>query len=377
MLAWVATAFFCGPTPVFAQSKMAPVTPVEKVKEVLHGVALVDPYRWLEDQNSPRTRAWIAAQNEYTQSVLKNGTQRADLTQRIDALLKVDVQSLPMKRNGHYFFSKRLVSQDQAVLYVRDGLEGKDEVLIDPHGLSADHMVSVAIMDVSQDGKLLAYGVRHGGEDEVEVRFLDVDTRKDLPDSLNKARYFGLAIRPDKSGFYYTRFGKEGPRVYYHQLGTDPSTDRKLFGDGYGPEKIISSRLSEEGRYLLISVSFGSAAVKTEVYFQDLSSGGAITPLVNDIEARFSAQIAGDTAYMETNWQAPNGRLMAVDLKKPAKQNWKEIVPAGKFALTGFTLVGGMLAVDYLENITSRVKLFDANGKLQRDMELPGLGATA
>ena len=364
------------PAGLFAQAKKPPESPVDKVKEVLHGVALVDPYRWLEDQNSPRTRAWIAAQNEYTQSILKNGPQRAALTKRLEALMKVDVESMPIKRGGRYFFSKRLVAQDQAVLYVRDGLEGKDEVLVDPHVLSADHMVSVAIMDASSDGKLLAYSVRHGGEDEVAVRFLDVETKKDLLDSLSKARYFGLAIRPDSAGFYFTRFEKEGPRVYYHQFRTESSADRKLFGDGYGPEKIIGSGLSEDGRYLLISVSFGSAATKTEVYFQDLAAGTGITPLVNDIQARFNVRIAGDTAFMETNWQAPNGRILAVDLKKPAKQNWKEIVPAGKSALVGFSLVGGMLALDYLENVTSKIKLCDAAGKLMRDLELPGLGAT-
>ncbi|HEV8059209.1 MAG TPA: prolyl oligopeptidase family serine peptidase [Gemmataceae bacterium] len=376
ILAWVAMAAFCEPTVLFAQAKKPPETPVEKVKEVLHGVALVDTYRWLEDQNSPRTRAWIAAQNAYTQSVLKNGPERAALTQRLDALLKVDVQSLPIKRNGRYFFSKRLVSQDQAVLYVRDGMEGKDEVLVDPLGMSPDHTVSVAIMTVSDDGKLLAYGVRQGGEDEMAVRFLDVETKKELKDGLPKARYFGISIKPDKTGFYFTRFEKAGPRVYYHQMGTEPSGDKKLFGDGYGPEKIISSSLSEDGRYLLLTVSYGSAANKTEIYFQDVAAGGPIVALVNDIEARFNAQIAGDTAFMLTNWQAGNGRVLAVDLKHPAKQNWKEIVPVGKSALTGFSLVGGMLALDYLENVASRVKLMDANGKHLRDLDLPGLGAT-
>lgn len=375
MLAWWAAAAFLTPTILGAQTK-PPETPVEKIKEVLHGVALVDPYRWLEDQNSPRTRAWINSQNEYTQSVLKAFAQRNALTQRLEALLKVDVQTTPIKRGGRYFFSKRLVSQDQAALYVRDGLEGKDEILVDPSGLSADHSVSVAMLDVSQDGKLMAYGIRQGGEDEVAVRFLDVDNKKDLKDSLPKARYFGISIKPDKSGFYFTRFSKEGPRVYYHQMGAEASADRKLFGDGYGPEKIINSSLSEGGRYLLITVLYGSAASKTEIYFQDVAADGAITPLVNDIEARFRAQVAGDTAFIETNWNAPNGRMLSVDLKRPAKNNWKEIVPTGKSALTGFSLVGGTLALDYLENVVSKVKLFDATGKHLRDLDLPGLGAT-
>jgi prolyl oligopeptidase len=358
-----------------AQTK-PPETPVEKVQEVLHGVALVDPYRWLEDQNSPRTRAWIASQNEYTQSVLKAFPQRAALTKRLEALLKVDVETTPIKRGNRYFFSRRLANQDQAVLYVRDGLDGKDLVLVDPSGLSADHTVSVNLMDVARDGKLMAYGVRQGGEDEVAVQFLDVDAKKDLKDTLPKARYSGLSIKPDNSGFYFTRFGKEGPRVYYHQFGTEAGADRLLFGDGFGPEKIINSALSEDGHYLQITVLYGAAADKTEIYFQDVAAGGPITPLVNDIEARFRAQIAGDTAFIETNWKAPNGRMLSVDLKQPAKHNWKEIVPAGRFALTGFSLVGGTLVLDYLENVVSKVKLFDPTGKHLRDLELPGLGAT-
>ncbi len=220
-------AAFCGPTFLLAQSKKPPETPVEKVKDVLHGVALVDPYRWLEDQNSPRTRAWIAAQNAYTQSVLKSFPERAALIQRLDALLKVDVQTVPIKRNDRYFFSKRLVAQDQAVLYMRQGLGGKDEVLVDPLAMSPDHTISVAIMTVSDDGKMLAYGVRQGGEDEMAVRFLDVETKKELKDSLPKARYFGIAIKPDKTGIYFTRFEKAGSRVYYHQMGTEVEQRQK------------------------------------------------------------------------------------------------------------------------------------------------------
>ena len=169
----------------------------------------------------------------------------------------------------------------------------------------------------------------------------------------SKARYF---ITP---AALFTRFEKEGPRVYFRSTAPEAGAEKKIFGDGYGPEKIINSRLSEDGRYLSITVSFGSAADKTEIYVQNLAAAGPITPLINDVMARFSVAIGGDIAFLETNWQASNGRILAVDLKQPARQNWKEIVPAGKFALTGFSLVDGMLALNYLENVT-RLKLFDA-----------------
>jgi prolyl oligopeptidase len=370
-----AAVALCMPDGIRAQTK-APPTPVDKVKEVLHGVELVDPYRWLEEQNSPRTREWIAAQNAYTQSILKTYPGREALAQRLGELLKIDVQSMPVARGGRYFFTKRLANQDQSVLYVRPGLAGKDEILIDPHGLSADHTISVGLLDVSMDGKLLAYSVRQGGEDEVAVQFFDVDSKKDLPDRLPKARYFGIAIKGDNGGFYYSRFEKDGPRVYYHTPGTSPTDDRRLFGDGYGRDKIISVSLSDDGRWLVLNVSHGSAAKKTEIYYQDVTKQGSITALVNDVEARFQARFEGNRAFVETNWLAPNGRLFAVDLAKPARQNWQEIVPAGKAVMQGFALVGGQLAVNYLDNVTSRVKLFDPTGRPLRDLQLPGLGTT-
>src|SRR5262249_6762805 len=151
------------------------------------------------------------------------------------------------------------------------------------------------------------------------VNLFDVDQRKDLPDRLPRARYFGISIKPDRSGFFYTRFEKQGPRVYFHALGTDPAGDREVFGQGYGPEKIISASLSEDGRYLLITVMYGSAAMKSELYVQDVARQGPIVPVVKDLDARFQGHIVGDHLFMQTNWQAPNGRVLEVDLKIPER----------------------------------------------------------
>jgi prolyl oligopeptidase len=246
--------------------KGPPPTKTDNVKDTLHGVEITDPYRWLEDQKSPETRAWINAQNEYTETLLNPLATRDKLKQRLTELLKIDSIGMPTEAGGRYFFSKRLANQDLAVIYVREGLTGKDEVLIDPHGLSKDKTTSVNLMSVSDDGKLLAYGIRQGGEDEVAVQLFDVDARKDMADKLPRARYFGVSIRPDRKGFYYTRFGKEGPRVHYHIMGNGPKDDPEIFGKGYGPEKIISASLSENGKHLLISVMYGSAPKKIELY---------------------------------------------------------------------------------------------------------------
>jgi prolyl oligopeptidase len=351
-----------------------PKTRTDNVKEVLHGVEIMDPYRWLEDQNSPETRAWINAENEYTQSILGKVPGRDRLKERLAELLKVDTVTAPRACSGRYFFTKRRASQDLSVIYVRQGLKGNDEVLVDPHPLSPDHTVSVSLLDVTKDGKLLAYGTRRGGEDEVAVTLLEVDSRKKLPDFLPRARYFGVQLKDDKSGFYYTRFEKAGPRVYYHEMGKPPSSDQELFGKGYGPEKIINAVLSENQRHLLITVHHGSAARKTEIYHQDLSNGGAITPIVNDVEARFTGEFAGDRLFLDTNWEAPNGRILEVDPREPARDHWREIIPTGKAVIQGFSLVGGRLFINYLEDVVSRVKVFEPDGKHLRDISFGVLG---
>ncbi len=362
--------------------KAPPKTRTENVKETLHGVEIVDPYRWLENQDSPETRSWINAENNYTQSLLGSVPGRERLKQRISELLKIDIICVPRARNGRYFFTKRLATQDLPVIYMRSGFRGADEVLIDPHGMSPDHTVSVSLVSVSQDGALMAYGIRQGGQDEVTISFLNVDTRKELPDRLPKARYGGISLKPDKSGLYYSRYGSEGPRVYYHAMGSDVSKDLEVFGSGYGEGKFIGCQLSEDGRYLVLTVSHGSAATKTELYYQDITKQGGpqagrtpdIETIVNDIEARFGGEIAGDHLFMETNWEAPNERILDVDLKNPARNKWREVIPTCDMAIDGFSAIGGKLFVSYIQNVTSRIKVFEPGGEYVRDLPLPPIG---
>ncbi len=347
------------------------------VKEVLHGVELTDPYRWLEDQQSPETRAWIDAQNAYTQAQLGAVPGRELLKQRLTALLKIDTVGFPRERRGRYFFSKRKADQDLSVIYMRQGLTGEDQVLIDPHPMNPDHTTSVSLLDVSEDGTLVAYAVRQGGEDEVTIRLLDVDTRKDLPDALPRARYFGASLKADKSGFYYTRHTEAGPRVYYHALGADPASDKLLFGEGYDKSKIISADLSDDGRWLVIHALHGSAADKTEIYVQDIAGGGPIVPIVNDVTARFSGAVGGDTLFIQTNWNSPNSRVLAVELKNPARESWREVVPESGDVIDGMSLAGGRLFVDYLHNVRSRVKVLEPDGRPVREISFPALGSVS
>lgn len=359
------------------EHKGPPTTRVDAVTETIHGATITDPYRWLEDQNSPETRAWINAQNEYSASVLGALPGRNQIRERLTQLLKIDTIGVPVARGSRYFFSKRRADQNQGVIYVRSGRAGKDEVLIDPNTMSADQTTSVGIQDISEDGKLLAYSVRQGGEDEVTVTLLDVDTRKELPDHLAKGR-IGVSLKPDKSGFYYSRFTNGvGGRVFYHAMGTDVMRDAEVFGKGYGPEVGVGAQVSPDGHYLFLEASHGSAGDKTELFFQDLKTNGPITTIVNDINAGFQTDVAGDHLYLLTNWNAPNRHIFDVDLKKPTRENWKEVVREGKSVITGVSAVGGKLFVEYLENASSRTRVFDPSGKFVRDITFPAIGTAS
>jgi prolyl oligopeptidase len=354
-----------------------PSTRAGDVKESFGPVEIADPYRWLEDQKAPETRAWIDEQNKYSEAFLRAFPGRDAIKQRVTELLKIETIGTPSEHGGRYFFTKRLADQDLPILYVRKGAHGKDEVLLDPHPLSPDHTTSITLLDGTADGNLIAYGVRLGGEDELTVKFLDVNTRKELPDVLPRARYQGVVVKNDRSGVFFSRQEKEGPRVYSRALGADSPKDEKIFGDGYGPEKGLGVGLSDDNRWLVMVVSHGSAATKTEVYVRDLAAGGPVVPIVNDVEARFSPDIAGDTMYLETNWQAPNGRVLAVDLKNPARDKWKEVVPAGNAAIQGVSTVGGRIFVRYLENVLPRIRIFDPQGKPSGEISFPSVGSAS
>jgi prolyl oligopeptidase len=354
-----------------------PKTRRDDVTEVIHGVTIADPYRWLEDQTSPETRAWIDAENRYTRSLLDPIPGRDAIRKRLTELEKVDTLGLPRERGGRYFFFRRRPDQDLFVIYVRQGLEGEDQVLLDPHLMSPDHSTTVLLESISQDGKLIAYGVRRGGKDEVSIHLMNVDDRKDLADVLPEARYESVSLTPDKTALYYCRQTAEGPRLFFHSLGSDPASDREIFGKGYGPEKIMLSSLSEDGRYLLVQVLYGAAADKTEIYVQDLAHHAPLVPVVKDINARFLGYIGGSHLFLQTNWKAPKGRVLSVDLGNPAPERWVEAVPETDSAIENVEVAGGKIFVDYLRDASSRLKVFSAEGKFLRDVEFPSAGTLA
>ena len=358
-----------------AAQEAPPPTEKGAVVDTVHGMAIPDPYRWLEDQEATETRDWIGVQNAYTEALLDHVPGRAAIKERITELTKIDVVGTPIARDGRYFFSKRLKDQDLFVIYMREGLDGEDRVLIDPHPMSEDNRTSVNMMGVSDDGTVLIYGIRQGGQDEVEVRFFDVDKREDLPDVLPRSRYFGVSLTPDNSGFYYTHFTFMGARIYYHEMGTDLKDDEKIFGEGYGPDKLLFGGLSDDGRHLGIVVMHGSAGQKTELYYKDLVNDGPVETIVNDVDARFFPAIAGDYMLIQTNWNAPHGRVLRASMADPSFDNWEEVIPERDAVIQSVSTVGGKIFVGYLDNVIPHVEIFDVDGTSQGELSFETLGS--
>jgi len=355
--------------------KEFPPSQREDFREVLHGVELIDPYHWLEDLSSPRTRAWIEAQNAYTRALLLRPLARTPIRTRLLELLKIDTMSPPRERGGRYFFSKKPADQDRSILYMRRGLNGNDEVLLDPDKLFPDRSTAVQTRGISQDVKLLAYAVRLSGRDEVEIRILDVDSRKDLRDRLPPGLYSGVSFTPGRRGFYYSRRDRRtGGRIYYHALGSAPARDREVFGTGAGPNQFLGAGVSEDGRYLLITVQHGWAS--NEIHIQDLKKGGPVRPIVKDIDALFQAEWAGPRSLVvQTGWKAPKRRLLRVDVENPAPDLWREIVPESADAIESFAVIGGKLFVTYLHNLHTQVKVFSLEGQPLGQVPLPDLAS--
>ena len=360
---------------ISVRSPKPPSTELRTAVDTLHGVVIEDPYRWLEDQDSPETRRWIEAQSAFTDSLLAQVPGREAIRGRLGELLKVDFVGTPIERGGRFFFSKRAKDADLPVICMRQGIDGTDEVLLDPHPLSADHRTSIGLMNITSDGSMLAYAIRKGGEDEVEVRLYDVGARADLSKRFGRARYLGFSILPDKSGIYYGLQTREGPRLYYHSMAT--GRDSLVLGEGLHSGKWIGSSLSDDGRSLVITTGEGSAPKKTEIVVMDLAPGGSARTVVDDIDARFSAAVAGQSLLIQTNWEAPNGRILRAPLSNPSREHWTEIVPQSSGVILGFSVAGGKLFVSTLDSVRSRVVQFDLDGKRERELSFPAIGTVS
>ncbi|MGA8428543.1 MAG: prolyl oligopeptidase family serine peptidase [Candidatus Sulfotelmatobacter sp.] len=358
-----------------------PATEVKPVTEDIHGTALTDPYRWLEDGKSPETRAWIGEQMKYTEEYLSQVKIRPEIVSELTKLERVESYSIPVERGGNYFFKKRLADENQGSIYLRRGLHGEDTRLIDATKLSADQNTSVQINDVSKDGALLVYGTRSGGADEESVHILDVDKNQDMPDSLPSARYSGIQLSPDKQGLYYARFDPTGSLVFYHKLGSPAASDELIFGknfegENFGPMELIGAEITENERYLMITVAHGVPAKRVDIYVKDLRMADSpIRPVIHGIDNRFEAVNYGDDLYVLTDYQSPNYRVIKVRVADPQPQQWSSIVPEGKDVISGISIVGGKLFVTGLHDVVTETRIFTLEGKQTGEITYPTLGA--
>ncbi len=360
-----------------AFSPAPPPTRVEVVRDTLHGVPIEDAYRWLEEKDAPETRAWVRAQMAYTQELLGKVPGRDEVLAILARHHKVDARGIPTLRGKRLYFTTRAVGQQQAVIAMRERADGADVVLVDPNPMSTDHTTSVTLYTVSRDGRLMVYGIRRGGEDEVELRVFDVDQRKDVPGGLPRGRYFSVSFDRQKTGFWYSRWSADGSRVRFHRLADDPAKDAVVFGEGLGATEIPFAFLSENGRWLMLGVAVGSAGSDTRLYLKNVESNGPIVTVADTLKSLLNFDMAGDRLVIATNWRAPNQRVVVADAKQPQPAYWKEIVPESPDAvIEDMALVGGRIYLTVLQNVASKLRVCDLDGTAGGEVPMPGLGTT-
>lgn len=355
---------------------LPPYTRRDSVTEVLHGVPITDPYRWLEDQNAAETREWIDRQTAHTRRVMASVEGLPGLQQRLEQLTRVDRLSTPVVREGRCFLHKRLATQEHPVFCVREGRDEVDRVLIDPHRLSDDLSATYTVLDISGDGRCVVYGLRQGGEDELCLRLLDVNTGSDLPDELPRERYLAASLSPDASALYYSIYRKGSCCLCFHSPGDPVTADLVLFGEEYGPGVGIGGFVSGNGRWLVVVVSYGAGGKRSEVYVQDLAAGGPIEGVATGIDAFFWPEVADDVMYLHTDWNAPWGRILGLDLNGVRSLGCaQEVVPQGDGVIDSLSLAGDRLALRVLTQAESRIRLYATDGTLAAEIRGPCVGS--
>ncbi|MEB3290316.1 MAG: prolyl oligopeptidase family serine peptidase [Leptolyngbya sp.] len=355
--------------------------------DVYHGTEVADPYRWLEDTQSAETQAWIEAQNQLTFGYLAQLPGRETLNQRLTQLWNYERYGTPFKRGGRYFYFKNDGLQNQSVLYTLTSLGAEPRVLLDPNRLSADGTVALSGMAVSENGAYLAYGLSASGSDWVEWQVRNIDTGEDTDDRLKWVKFSGVSWSHDHQGFFYSRYDEPDPanlhaavnyyqKLYYHRLGTPQSEDVLIYERPDQKEWGFSGGVTEDGRYLVISVWRGTDP-NNLVFYKDLTNPDSpVIELISEFEANYSfVANEGTRFWFRTDRQAPKGRLIAIDLTQPDPAHWQEVIPEGENTLEGVSLLNHQFVVDYLKDAYTQIQIYTLEGAWVRDVELPGIGS--
>ena len=358
--------------------------------DIYHGVSVPDPYRWLEDANATETADWIAAQNQLTFDYLAQIPARSPIYDRMLQLWDYEKLSVPWKRGNRYFYYKNDGLQNQSVLYTLDRLDGEPRVLLDPNQLSDDGTVALSGIAFTQDGSLMAYGLSTAGSDWQTWHVRQVETGEDLPDRLDWVKFSGASWTPDNRGFFYSRYDEPSAenqfqdtnyfqKLYYHELGTEQAADVLIYERPDQPEWGFGGRVSEDGSYLLISAWKGTDA-KNLLFVKDLRQPDSpVRELVDDWVGGFGfIDNDGAIGWFETNWQAPMGRVVAIDLNATSA-DWQatiqEVIPEATDKLDAVSTLNDGFVVEYLQDARSTVQFFNLQGQFQFEIELPGIGS--
>lgn len=366
-----------------------PKAEINVVVDDYHGHKISDPYRWLEDAASPQTQRFVEEQNTYTQQVLDSIAGKDKLRARLEQLLSIGRLDAPLPAGNYYFYEKREGQQNQGVVYVREGLNGKDRSLIDVNSLAPDGTIALDWWYPSQDGKYVAYGTSPNGSEISTLRVIVTATGKLLPEQIWRTRGASVAWLPDNSGFYYTRYPRPGDvpagqemynrHVFLHKLGStdnsDGLKDPLIFGEGMDPTFWPQPGLSDDGQWLAINVSEGWT--KSEIYLKHLSDPASkFVQVTGGKDFLYSSQIFDGQLYMTTNEDAPRYRVFKVACANPQRSNWKEVIPQSEDVIDNTAyIVGRRLFVPYLRNASSALTIYDLNGKHITDVPMPTLGS--
>jgi prolyl oligopeptidase len=365
-----------------AAASAVPKAEKRPLEETLHGVKIVDNYRWLEDGQSPETQKWVEEEMAYTRGMLDPLPGRDAIHKRLTELLGIGSISQPQIGGKYYFYTRREGMQNQPIVYVREGVEGKDRVLLDVNQLAADGTIALDWYQPSENGKYLVYGTSPSGSEISTLHIIETKTGNALPDTIDRTRAASIAWTLDNSGFYYTRYPKKGDvpegqemynrHVFYHELGTDPETDPPIFGEGRDPEDWPSVSLDNDGRFLLITVQQGWT--KTELFLMDLKKRTPPTRVTTGKNFIYSGSVYNGRLYIVTNEDAPRYRVFVAEAGDYERDNWEEIIPQTDAVLQGAAVWGGKLFTQYEQNASSQLKIFDLDGTKLHDLMLPALG---
>src|SRR3989454_277747 len=385
------TGMFTSAVPAPAQTLQYPAARKSDVVDDYHGTRVPDPYRWLEDPDSPESRAWIEAQNRLTAAYLAEIPARDTIRQRLTKLWNYPKYGAPFRKAGRYFFLKNDGLQNQSVLYKQASLEATPETLLDPNILSEDGTVALSTLAVSDNGRLLAYGTAASGSDWEEFRVRDVVTARDLPDHLKWIKFSGASWTKDGAGFFYSRYPEPTDKaltdvnrfqkLYYHRLGTDQAQDVLVYERPDQPDWGMNAEVTDDGRYAVLQVWLGTDR-RNRVYYLDLKDAkrpkvaGDVVRLLDDFDASYAfVGNDGPVFYFLTDLDAPRKRVIAIDTRHPERARWREIIPQAPDVLDGVQIIHDTFVANYRHDASSRLRLFARDGRFVKDLPLPTLGS--